>query len=206
MILTKNMNFRRFQFIFITLFFVSSFTNLTSEKELPICLSAKEMKLFNEINNYRKENGLREIKLSFALSKVAQIHAYDLSYNRPFSTRCNMHSWSDKGKWSSCCYTEDHKKANCMWDKPHELTNYRGLGFEISHGFSQFNNFSGDTVTVETALDGWKKSNGHNDVILNKEIWAKMKWNAIGIGINRDFACIWFGTELDSEGAPIICN
>ena len=45
---------------------------------------------------------------------------------------CNLHSWSDKGPWSACCYTPDHAQAQCMWDKPSELTNYPGNGYEIS--------------------------------------------------------------------------
>jgi hypothetical protein len=185
-----------------SIFVISSFQNTKDE----VCLSPKEMELFNSINEYRKANGLSPIKLSKSLCKVAQAHAYDLSYNRPFSSTCNMHSWSDKGKWTSCCYTADHKQAQCMWNKPRELSNYKGDGFEISHGFQQFDSFSGDTVTVKSSLEGWKNSKGHNNVILNKEIWAKMKWNAIGIGINRDFSCVWFGTEEDTETEPKGCN
>ena len=177
----------------------ASFTLLKSNKEPEFKLSQKEQQLFDDINEYRKENGLPTIVLSKSLTIVAQTHAHDLSYNRPFNKKCNMHSWSDKGKWSSCCYTEDHKQSECMWKKPQELTKYKGNGFEISHGYSQFEKFSGDTVTAVTALDGWKSSKGHNNVILNKDIWAKMKWNAIGIGINRDFACVWFGTDVDPE-------
>lgn len=184
----------------------ASYVMRQNNKNPDICLSAEEKKLFDDINAYRKKNGLSPVILSASLTKVAQTHAYDLSYNRPFSKKCNMHSWSDKGKWTSCCYTDDHKQSQCMWDKPKELTKYSGYGFEISHGFAQFPTFSGDTVTAATALEGWKNSSGHNNVILNKDIWNKMKWNAIGIGINRDFACVWFGTEADSESIPEVCK
>jgi uncharacterized protein YkwD len=181
------------------LFACASFTLLNKDKEPEFKLSQKEQQLFDDINEYRKVNGLPAIVLSKSLTIVAQTHAHDLSYNRPFSKKCNMHSWSDKGKWSSCCYTDDHKQSECMWKKPQELSKYKGYGYEISHGYSQFEKFSGDTVTAITALEGWKNSKGHNNVILNKEIWAKMKWNAIGIGIDRDFACVWFGTDVDPE-------
>jgi cbb3-type cytochrome oxidase subunit 3 len=183
-----------------------SFAFQKHNKEQAICVSAKEMDLYNAINQYRKENGLQEINLSTSLCKVAQTHAYDLTFHRPFTSKCNMHSWSDKGKWTPCCYTEDHKQAACMWDKPRELTKYKGNGFEICHGYAQFEKFSGDTVSVAGALAGWKSSKGHNNVILNKETWAQMKWNAIGIGINRDFVCVLFGVETDSELTPIVCK
>lgn len=180
---------------------------LQTEKRLPdVCLSKEEVKLFDMINMYRNEKGLRPIQLSKSMTIVAQAHAKDLSVNRPFSKKCNMHSWSKEGKWSSCCYTSDHKKATCMWEKPKELTNYKGEGYEISHGFAQFDEFSGDTVTAESALEGWKESKGHNDVLLNKGLWKKAEWKAVGIGIYRDFACVWFGKEADSEEIPVICD
>jgi hypothetical protein len=184
----------------------SIFAFNTTEPKSETCLSQKELDLYNAINDYRRSKGLANIPLSSSLTYVAQTHAYDLSYNRPFSSKCNMHSWSDKGKWSSCCYTSDHKQKECMWNKAREMTKYKGDIYEISHGYAQFDKFSGDTVTAFGALDGWKNSSGHNNVILNKDIWASTKWNAIGIGINRDFACVWFGKEIDEEKTPEECK
>ena len=63
---------------------------------------------------------------------VAEAHVQDLSYNQPVGGQCNMHSWSDRGSWSGCCYTDDHAASQCMWDKPRELTRYPGNGFEIA--------------------------------------------------------------------------
>jgi len=141
---------------------------------------------------YRKEKKLPEIPISKSLTYVAQGHAKDLHENFSFGNNCNMHSWSDKGKWKACCYTSDHAKAACMWDKPREMTSYKGNGYEISHGGS-----GGYIATAESALNSWKKSSGHNAVIINEGIWARSKWNAIGIGIHKEFAVVWFGKELD---------
>ena len=115
-----------------------------------------------------------------------------------------MHSWSENPAWSSCCYTPDHKQAKCMWDKPRELTNYRGDGFEISYwSTKQF-------LTPEEAaidmLEGWKKSPGHNDMIINRNTWKSVKWKAIGIGIYGGYADVWFGEEEDSAGEPRQCD
>lgn len=176
-----------------------------AEKKLPeICLTQTEIELYNCINEYRVAKGLPAVKLSASLSIVARTHAKDQAENFKEGKRCNMHSWSANGTWSSCCYTPDHKKAKCMWDKPRELTNYPGDGFEISF-FSTYPY----TSTKDKALDileGWKKSKGHNDVITNKNIWKDMKWQAMGIGIYGEYANVWFGAEVDGAGEPAFCE
>ncbi|MCB0478728.1 MAG: hypothetical protein KDC84_11215 [Crocinitomicaceae bacterium] len=149
-----------------------------------------EKKLYDLIMTYRKEKGLPEIPLSKSLTIVAQTHVKDLHENQPVKGNCNLHSWSDKGEWSSCCYTSDHAKAECMWNKPKELTSYEGRGYEISHGTY------GGEATPEGALNGWKRSTPHNNVIINKGIWDD-EWKAIGVGMYKGFAVVWFGKETD---------
>lgn len=171
---------------------------------LNVCLSDDEMKLYKLIMAYRKEKGLPSIPLSASLSFVAQTHCKDMYKNKPdLSDQCNAHSWSDKGNWTSCCYTSDHKQANCMWNKPKELTKYTGTGFEISYGSSKMPEFN---MTPEYAINGWKKSNGHNNVIINESIWKNYKWNAIGIGMHHGFATVWFGKDKDTEPVPTKCK
>jgi uncharacterized protein YkwD len=80
-----------------------------------------------------------------------------------------------------------------MWDKPRELTSYKGNGYEISYGIH------GASVTADGALEGWKKSSEHNAVIINKGIWSDSNWNAIGVGISKGYAVVWFGKEYDSN-------
>lgn len=169
-------------------------------KTYTVCISKDEIKLYELIMQYRKEKGLPAIPLSRALTFVAKSHAKDLSENT-LSDGCNMHSWSDKGNWTACCYTSDHKKAQCMWDKPMELTNYSGDGFEIAHGVN-----GTYKATPEKALEGWKNSKGHNSVIISEGKWADNPWKAIGIGIYNGYAVVWFGMDADSEGKPETCN
>lgn len=166
-------------------------------KVLPeVCLSETESQIFLKINEYRTLNGLKKVVLSKSLTYVAQLHVRDLAYNHPVSRRCNLHSWSDHGPWSPCCYTEDHKKGACMWNKPRELTNYTGEGFEIAY----WTNESLDPGTfADRALTGWKRSAEHNRVILNKGQWAELKWNAMGVGYFGGFAVVWFGVLPDEE-------
>ncbi len=154
-------------------------------------LSQEEQKLYKLIMDYRKQNGLPSIPLSKSLTFVAQTHVRDLEENFIPNTNCNTHSWSDKGNWSSCCYTSDHKQNTCMWNKPRELTSYQGTGYEISFG-----GLKGYTVTAESALKSWQGSNGHNQVIINAGTW-KDNWKAIGIGIYKGYATVWFGKVED---------
>lgn len=154
-------------------------------------LTVEENKLYELLMKYRQEKGLQRIPISKSLTIVAQTHAKDLQDNFTFQRNCNMHSWSNKGKWSACCYTSDHSQASCMWNKPRELTTYNGNGYEIAHGGRNY------LATPETALESWKHSAGHNAVIINEGIW-KNKWNAIGIGMLGSFAVVWFGNEVDN--------
>ena len=144
---------------------------------------------------YRKENALPVIPISRSLTYVAQTHAKDLAINRPDTGGCNAHSWSSAGNWTSCCYTPDHAQAKCMWNKPRELTSYKGNGYEIA---CRIYGSRGDiSMSAENALQSWKTSSAHNAVIINQGIW-KNKWNAIGVGICKGFAVAWFGKEFEN--------
>jgi uncharacterized protein YkwD len=149
---------------------------------------------------YRKSKGLSAIPLSLKLTQVAQIHARDLSENYSFdpNNRCNPHSWSAKGSWKSCCYTNDHKEAECMWNKPKEIAGYEGNGFEIAY-------YSSSGANAKEGLDGWKISPGHNPLLLNLNSWSKLKWRAIGIGIYNEYGVVWFG-EVADDAFPMPCR
>lgn len=156
--------------------------------------TAAETELYNLIMSYRAELELPEIPLSSSLSYVAQQHVNDLQENNPVTSTCNLHSWSDNGNWTACCYTSDHAQASCMWDKPRELTEYTGNGYEIAY-YSQAN------ATPTGALNTWKNSPGHNNVIINAGSWTT-QWKAIGVGIRGNYAVVWFGHEDDPAGSP----
>jgi uncharacterized protein YkwD len=50
-------------------------------------------------------------------------------------------------------------------------------------------------------LEGWKKSPGHNPLLVNTGIWSKVKWKAIGVAIYKDYGLVWFGEMPDEEKA-----
>ncbi len=168
------------------------------------CLNETEQELARQINEYRAEKGLPAVTLSASLSHVARVHCLDLEQTSSHSGRCNLHSWSDKGKWSSCCYTPDHKRAECMWNKPRELTSYTGDGFEIAYWTDA--KFADAAATARDMLNGWKGSKPHNELIINKGIWKDVQWEAMGIGVSGGYATVWFGRETDPAGVPEMCK
>lgn len=149
-------------------------------------LSKEEEELFQLINDYRQGRQLKEVPLSRALTKVAQVHAQDLMENYTHNRRCNMHSWSKNGSWTACCYRDNHKNPNCMWDKPKEIAGYDSPGYEIVYWHSA-------EVKAEHALEVWKKSPGHHAVLANLGTFKQAEWEAMGIGIYGEYAVVWFG-------------
>ncbi len=168
--------------------------------ETAICLNPEEKKLYTMMMDYRKAKGLGPIRISAQLSQVAQAHARDLAENYKFDVKnkCNPHSWSSKGKWSSCCYTNDHKKAQCMWDKPREIAGYESAGYEIAY-------YSSAGASAEEGLEGWKKSPSHNPLIVNEGIWNKVDWKGVGVGVYKEYGVVWFG-ELEDKSPIINCD
>lgn len=163
---------------------------ISSASRNQISLNDEEKSLFEMINKYRASKGLNKITLNDGLTRVAQRHAQDLNENRPDQGQCNMHSWSKANTdCESCCYTEDHAQATCMWNKPRELSDYSGNGYEIAH-------WKSSGATADSALSGWKRSKPHHQLIINTGIWDE-KWNAIGIGIVGEYATVWFGNEVE---------
>lgn len=192
--------------IFATALLMIFCFSIFAQKTITACLSKEEKNLYDLIMAYRKQNKLPVIPISKSLTFVAQTHCKDLSENKPDNvTSCNPHSWSNKGEWTACCYTSDHKQAQCMWDKPRELTNYKGSGYEIAFGSSD-SRYDNYTASSEAALEAWKKSSGHNNVILNKDIWKTQAWGAIGVAIYKGYSVVWFGEEADEDGVAEVCE
>jgi serralysin len=161
-------------------------------------LESEEVKLYNLVNEYRSQNGLPAIPLSKALTTVANRHVQDVAENLniQFNDGRNPHSWS----WGAFDLNNPATYTN-MWDAPQRLkTGYPGRGYE------NFFRTSASAVDAVTALESWKTSPGHNDVILNRGSWQNRPWNAIGIGIYKGNAVLWFGEETDPTGTPTIAQ
>ena len=86
-----------------------------------------------------------------------------------------------------------------MWNKPRELTNYTGEGYEIAYWT---NEPMDPKEFAARALLKWKESPEHNSVIINIREWKRLDWNAIGAGYYQGYMVVWFGAEPD-EDAPV---
>ena len=166
-------------------------------------LSANETELVRLVNEYRQSLGLKPLNVSKSLTYVARTHTkdqilhfeYDLKDERGLPA--NLHSWSKYGNWTPVMYTSDHKYANDMWNKPSQLTDYKGYGFEISAG-----GFFASEQGPRSALELWKNSEGHNAVITGKKSWKDLK--VMGVSIHGNYSDIWFGKdENDPAGFHI---
>jgi hypothetical protein len=157
--------------------------------------------LCDVINDYRVSLGMPAIPVSVALMTVAEAHVADLVANPGTLTpSCNLHSWSDQGPWTACCYTPDHAAAQCMWSKPAEITagwganTYSGNGYEIS---------ASGASTPEQALALWQSSPPHHDIIRNLGAWGNFSpWPAVGCGMGGGYAMVWFGDATDPQTLP----
>jgi hypothetical protein len=162
----------------------------------PVAMSETEQDIFRLVNQYRESKGLHAVDFSPSLTYVAQQHVHDLaSHERP-SGRCNLHSWSSDGDWSPCCYTTDEKQAPCMWNKPRELTGYTSEGYEIAFWTDEE---LGPEAFAQKAVTCWQKSVLHNRVMINGAEWRELDWKAMGVGYDRGFAVVWFGSMPDDK-------
>jgi uncharacterized protein YkwD len=191
-------------FLFLLPLFLFAQDRVNSKASTIECLSETELQLATLINAYRAEKRLPAIELSASLCHVAHTHCLDLAESNAYTGKCNLHSWSGNGKWTSCCYTPDHVHAACMWNKPRELTSYKGDGFEIAYFTTAV--FESPSAYAKEILRSWKGSPGHNEIIINEGKWDNMDWKAMGVGIWQGYATVWFGTILDPAGKPEICN
>jgi uncharacterized protein YkwD len=156
--------------------------------------------LYAAITAYRQTNGLAAIPLSPELTAVAKAHVQDLIANATTDpnytgTDCAPHGWSSKGQWTGGCYKfADSTTYSIMWNKPKEIANYPGNGYEILYGGG------GGTVTAAAALQAWQADPPHNDVIVNQGIWKDLTWRAIGVWVEDGWASVWFGEQADTTG------
>jgi len=163
---------------------------LTSKSCIGDEADSEESKLHQLINEYRSQYGLSAIPLSPSLNLVANRHVLDLQENVGYLT----HGWSD------CPYdASDSGTYPCMWKAPQRFgTSYPGNGYENAHGSS-----GGYKATATSALEGWKHSQAHNAVILNQGNWNS-PWKALGVGIHKGYAVLWFGEEVDSAQSNLV--
>ena len=196
---------RQKQVIYFILMFllvlVFSVSPAFGQKKIPVsfCISPAEKALADSINKIRVQNGMKALQLSISLSLVAKTHVQDLLLHHPDTSICNLSSWSDKGSWTACCYNPYVVNHEAMWKKPKELTNYRYRGYEMVA-------YMQEKMQVDSLLRYWKETEETKNMILTKGVYAKKIWICMGVGINRNYASVWFGQRRDDAGSAKVCK
>jgi hypothetical protein len=163
------------------------------------CLNDEELQLFNLLNDLRKSRGLPALQLSKSLSYTAYQHVRDLYINRPDTSGCNMHSWSDKGNWTPVCFPREQGKKKNVCDKPKELTMYPGQAHEILYWVN-------GTALPEEIFDQWRNTNQSSSLILNTGKWLKTNWKNMGISIYKGYSSMWLGEAIDPDTELKLCH
>jgi hypothetical protein len=141
------------------------------------------------------------VPISKSLTHVGQTHVRDLHHYQPHTQPgCNLHSWSAQGHWNPVCYTADHANASGMWDKPREVTGgvYSANGYENAYS-------TNGAVNPDAPYELWTSHPAHEDVILERGVWAGRDWPAMGVGIYEGYAVLWFGDGADPQGTVSRC-
>ncbi len=162
----------------------------TGQDDTALLGASADQSLCDAINAYRVDRGLPAIPSAPALMAVARAHVEDLNRDQR-DQGCNLHSWTDDPRWSGCCYTPDHARASCMWDKPAEIAGYDGPGFEVAVGSNRI-------MDATTAVGLWHDSDHHRVVIANEANWANKTWRGLGCAIQDGYAVAWVGELADA--------
>ena len=104
-----------------------AFAQQNATKTIPTSfyVEKNEIQLFEAINKFRAKKGLGELQLSPSLCYVAKTHLNDIRLHSKDQHGCNLNSWSDKGKWTPCCFNDKQKNMNLMTSKPAEIVGFR---------------------------------------------------------------------------------
>jgi len=162
------------------------------------CVSQEEYSLYRKINDYRTSKGLQVIPISRSLCYVAKLHVIDLYENHPDTSYCNLNSWSDKGPWKACCHSKFQPMPDCILNKPKELTSYKGQAHELCY-------FDSQEIVADTVFNFWMRVEQAKDILVNNRKWSLFTWQAMGVAIYKQYACVWVGEDMDTEKEPGIC-
>lgn len=133
--------------IFVQVFFLSTYAVLaytgenigTEIEDTKVILNEDEIKVFELINEYRKQNNLEPLQISKELQNVAEIKANDLLVAKKFSHTSEIYG----------------STFNIMKDK--------GIIYDVAG-----ENLAGN-ISSERAVDAWLKSETHKANIIDND-------------------------------------
>ncbi len=122
----------------VPLVFVEAAASTSKQAELD--LSAEERQFIKEINDYRKENGLKALKVSIMLSEASDMMAKDMQANPSL-------------------INHDHKDSENR--SPADRANLAGYTWAVGE------NLAAGYKTAEKVFEAWKNSAEHKSNMLN---------------------------------------
>jgi len=154
-------------------------TNCLGDGEEP-----EEANLHDLVNAYRAEYDLPPIPRSPSLDLLANRHVLDMAFNIGHLTHA----------WSNCPYDPNDKETlYCSSRAPQRIgTRYPGKAYENAH-------YNSRGATAASALHGWQNSPPHNALMINLNNWRDNRWQAMGLGIYKQYAVLWVGGARDPE-------
>ena len=154
-------------------------TNCFGDGEEP-----EEAKLHELVNAYRAEYDLPPIPRSPSLDLLANRHVLDIALNIGHLTHA----------WSNCPYDpNDRATLACSSKAPQRIgTRYPGKAYENAH-------YNSRGASATSALRGWQNSPPHNALMINLNNWRDNRWQAMGLGIYKQYAVLWVGEVRDPE-------
>ena len=153
-------------------------------------IERNEIQLSEAINKFRVKKGLGELQLSPSLSYVAKTHLNDIRLHSKDQHGCNLNSWSNKGKWTACCFNSKQKDLELMTTKPEEITGFRGKGYEIVI-------MAKKGASSKNLTDLWLDATMTEEFLLNAGQGSSRNWQSMGVSIYHGFASIWLSEMPD---------
>jgi len=185
--------------LFLSLIFDNSSIAQTDKVPADFCISQEEYQLYLLISDYRLALSLPPISLSKSLSYVAKTHVKDLAANYNPKSSCNMHSWSNKGKWIPICFPAEQSKKNNVRMKAKEIIGYPAEAYELTYWSNIANN-------PNHVFDFWLEKIPSANMLFNRNEWESTSWKAIGIGMKNGYAVVWLGKTVDYEVSTSVCG
>ena len=129
--------------------------------------TSQAKKLIKLVNNYRKSKGQRPVPRNDCLCETADAHTDE--HNQGIASR---HDWSD------CSGSCSHKAR--------EICGYNGKAYEnYAMGWGK--------QTPDQAFGQWKRSSGHNAMMINTMHWKGWQFKGMGASVNGNYAVLLMG-------------
>ncbi len=153
-------------------------------------LSNDEKELYELMNEYRVKNKLSELPLSDKLCEVAKLHLINVDENIDKYEYRGMspHSWFPDKRWKTDIFPDGSSDGK-IENKPYEITGYDGAGYEVYYWDSN------NHPKPKEIMEGWIRSIGHRNTLINKGCYKDTNWLYCGVSIYKGHACIWVGDD-----------